>query len=294
LFFQSTDEDSTDADEYQAIEYGDLPERENKKFATTALGDIVPVLLQLLTQQEEDADEDEWNISMSAGTCLALLAQAVDDAIVPVVLPFIETNIKNEDWHLREAAVMVFGSILEGPDPNVLAGLVGQALPIIIGMMQDPNAAVKDTTAWTLGRICELLVGSVNIESQLQALIVALVAGLEDRPRIVANSCWALMSLAEQLAPELGPDQQPAASATLSPYFQGIVDKLLAVTERYVVHCPFHMGSADFSPSDLQTNPTSAQLHTKLSTHIFPIQRRTHLEQFRMSLLLCFSAWKHS
>ncbi|GAB1521886.1 karyopherin Kap95 [Rhizoctonia solani] len=219
-------------EEAEALEYGDLPERENKKFATTALNDIVPVLLQLLTQQEEDADEDEWNISMAAGTCLALLAQAVDDAIVPVVLPFIETNIKHDDWHLREAAVMVFGSILEGPDPNVLAGLVSQALPVLIAMMADSNAAVKDTTAWTLGRICELLVGSVNIESQLQALVTALVVGLEDRPRIIANSCWALMSLAEQLSPEPGPDGQPAATSTLSPFYQGIVDKLLVVTEK--------------------------------------------------------------
>ncbi|CAE6374486.1 unnamed protein product [Rhizoctonia solani] len=219
-------------EEAEAVEYNDFPERENKKFATTALNDIVPVLLQLLTQQEEDADEDEWNISMAAGTCLALLAQAVDDAIVPVVLPFIETNIKHDDWHMREAAVMVFGSILEGPDPNVLAGLVGQALPVLIGMMSDTNAAVKDTTAWTLGRICELLVGSVNIESQLQALVTALVVGLEDRPRIIANSCWALMSLAEQLAPDSSPDGQPAATSTLSPYYQGIVDKLLAVTEK--------------------------------------------------------------
>ncbi|CAE7136761.1 unnamed protein product [Rhizoctonia solani] len=219
-------------EEAEAMEYGDLPERENKKFATTALNDIVPVLLQLLTQQEEDADEDEWNISMAAGTCLALLAQAVDDAIVPVVLPFIETNIKHDDWHLREAAVMVFGSILEGPDPAVLAGLVGQALPVLIDMMSDTNAAVKDTTAWTLGRICELLVGSVNIESQLQSLVTALVIGLEDRPRVIANSCWALMSLAEQLSPEPGPDGQPAPTSTLSPYYQGIVDKLLAVTEK--------------------------------------------------------------
>ncbi|CAE6425113.1 unnamed protein product [Rhizoctonia solani] len=219
-------------EEAEALEYGDLPERENKKFATTALNDIVPVLLQLLTQQEEDADEDEWNVSMAAGTCLALLAQAVDDAIVPVVLPFIETNIKHDDWHLREAAVMVFGSILEGPDPNVLAGLVGQALPVLISMMSDSNAAVKDTTAWTLGRICELLVGSVNIESQLQALVTALVIGLEDRPRIIANSCWALMSLAEQLSPEPGPEGQPAATSTLSPFYQGVIDKLLAVTEK--------------------------------------------------------------
>ncbi|EEB92421.1 hypothetical protein MPER_09071 [Moniliophthora perniciosa FA553] len=59
----------------EAQEYGEMPERESRYFAKIALPEIVPVLLMLLTKQEEDADEDEWNVSMAAGTCLNLLAK---------------------------------------------------------------------------------------------------------------------------------------------------------------------------------------------------------------------------
>ncbi|CCM03217.1 uncharacterized protein FIBRA_05341 [Fibroporia radiculosa] len=215
----------------EANEYGEVPETESKFFAKIALPEIVPVLLQLLTHQEEDADEDEWNISMAAGTCLGLLAQAVADTIVPAVIPFIEANIRAQDWHPREAAVMTFGSILDGPDPNVLTPLVNQALPILIDMMNDSNLHVKDTVAWTLGRICDLLVGTIKPDVHLHPLVSALVNGLQDNPRIVANSCWALMNLADQLGSSEGDDLQAAASSPLSPYFDGIVQALLRVTE---------------------------------------------------------------
>ena len=137
------------------MEYGETPENESRHFAKVALPEITPVLLNLLTKQEDEADEDEWNVSMAAGTCLSLLSNAVQDAIVPAVINFIEGNIKNPDWHFREAAVMAFGSILEGPDPTVLTQLVDQALPLLIGMMNDSNTHVKDTTAWTLGHACQ-------------------------------------------------------------------------------------------------------------------------------------------
>ena len=125
-------------------EYGEPPARESKHFAKTAMSEILPIILQLLTRQEEDADEDEWNISMAAGTCLSLLARATGDQIVQLVIPFIEVNIKSSDWHSREAAVMAFGSILDGPDPTALTPLVDQALPILLPMMQDENVNVKE------------------------------------------------------------------------------------------------------------------------------------------------------
>jgi importin subunit beta-1 len=209
-----------------------VPERESRFFAKVALPEIVPVLLTLLTHQDEEADEDEWNVSMAAGTCLSLLASAVQDAIVPTAIPFIESNIRNTDWHYREAAVMTFGSILDGPDPNVLAPLVHQALPLLIDMMTDANVNVKDTTAWTLGRVCDLLIGTIKPDVHLQPLVTALANGLGDNPRIVANSCWALSNLAEQLGSYYEDETTPAGTGPLSPYYSGVVEALLRVTER--------------------------------------------------------------
>ncbi|KAG9310985.1 armadillo-type protein [Chiua virens] len=214
----------------EAADYGEPPELESKFFAKVALPEVIPVLLSLLTRQEEDADEDEWNISMSAGTCLGFMAQAVADSIVPAVIPFIEAHIKSQDWHQREAAVMTFGSILDGPDPTVLMPLVNQALPLLIGMMNDSNIHVKDTTAWTLGRICDLLVITIKPDVHLHPLVSALVTGLQDNPRIVTNCCWALMNLADQLG-YLEDENESLQTGHLSPYYEGIVEALLRVTE---------------------------------------------------------------
>jgi importin subunit beta-1 len=207
-------------------------------FAKIALPEVVPVLLQLLTRQDEDAEEGEWNVSMAAGTCLSFLAQAVHDPIVPAIIPFIEGNIKQENWHQREAAVMSFGSILVGPDPSVLTPLVNQALPLLINMMSDPQPQVKDTTAWTLGRICENLITSIKPDVHLHALVSALVAGLQDSPHIIANCCWALMNLADGLY-ELYDLNEEQSGGPLSPYFEGIVGALLQVTETCVIISPF-------------------------------------------------------
>lgn len=227
-----TDSDSRSLSSSQAAEeYGEAPARESKFFARTALPEILPIILQLLTHQEEDAEEDEWNISMAAGTCLSLLARAVGDIIVPPVIPFIESNIKSQDWHQREAAVMAFGSILDGPDPAALETLVNQALPILLPMMQDENINVKDTTAWTLGCICDLMASSLKSDEQLHGLISVLVAGIDDKPRISANCSWSLMNLVDQLhgyaedtvSPQTGP---------LSRYYQMIVACLMRATEK--------------------------------------------------------------
>lgn len=55
-----------------------------------------------------------------------LLATCCEDDVVPHVLPFIKENIKHPDWRYRDASVMAFGSILEGPELNQLKPLVIQ------------------------------------------------------------------------------------------------------------------------------------------------------------------------
>ncbi|KAJ7265535.1 armadillo-type protein [Mycena rebaudengoi] len=182
-------------------EYGEAPERESKCFAKITLPEIVSVLLLLLTKQGEDAnDDEELNVSM-------LLACAVQDAVVPAVIPFIEAHIKATDWHQREAAVLTFGSILEGPDPIVLTPLVTQALPLLIDMMTDVNAHVRDTTAWTLGRICDLLIQTIKPDVHLHPLASALLGAFDSE------------------------QAEPVQSGPLSPYYEGVVATLLRVTE---------------------------------------------------------------
>lgn len=95
--------------------------------------------------------------------------------------------------------------------------------------MQDPVVNVKDTVAWTLGRVCELLPGCIKHDVHLHDLVASLLQGLQDNPRIVGNCCWSLMNLAEQLGPS--PDSGEATSP-VSPYFEGIVSALLQFTKR--------------------------------------------------------------
>ena len=97
--------------------------------------------------KEEDQDEDAWNVSTAAGTCLGLIANTVLDDVVSVVMPFVQKHINDGNWRLREAAILAFGmsnttpsgknvtlmhyscnlgSILEGPTGYIITELVAQ------------------------------------------------------------------------------------------------------------------------------------------------------------------------
>jgi importin subunit beta-1 len=263
----------------QAFDYNEVPERESKEFAKVALPEILPVILQLLTRQEEDADEDEWNVAMAAGTCLSLLAAAVNDVIVQAVIPFIEAHITSQDWHQREAAVMAFGSILDGPDPGVLTPLIHQALPILLPMMNpehETNEAVKDTTAWTLARICDLHSSSLKIDTHLHPIVSAVVAGLEDRPRVSANCSWALQTLSDNLSGYAYDEDTIQATGPMSMFFEGVMQALMRVTEKWVASVFLFFRSDTNCPSgtDLRTRLTIARQPTKRCLPLLLTRRR--------------------
>ena len=119
-----------------------------------------------------------------------------------------------------------FGAIMEGPEDKMLDPLVKQALPVLIGMMDDSVVQVKDSAAYALGRICENVSDSIDPRIHLQPLITALFAGLSSNPKMAGSCCWALMNLADRFAGEQGCQQN-----SLSPHFQDSVTHLLSVTE---------------------------------------------------------------
>ncbi len=86
--------------------------------------------------------------------------------------------------------ILFSGSILEGPDTTQLKPLVEQAMPMLIELLKDPSVAVRDTAAWTVGRICEIIPDAVINEQHLNPLLHALVEGLAAEPRVASNVCW--------------------------------------------------------------------------------------------------------
>lgn len=218
----------------EAEEMGKPPERTSRFYAKGALQYLVPVLMMTLSKQEETDDDDEWNPCKAAGVCIMLLATCVEDDIVPHVLPFVHENINSTSWNLRDAAILAFGSILEGPDPTKLRSVVEQAMPTLINALKDSSVVVRDTTAWTLGRVCELSPEAAVNEQYLNVLLEALVLSLKAEPRVAANVCWAMSSLAEAAYEQADTNDMEGEPPTycLSRYFDALVNVLLETTDR--------------------------------------------------------------
>jgi len=220
------EEISIEDDNAQAQSEGSTELRPYFNFARVATQEVVPVLLELLAKQDEDATDDEYNVSRAAYQCVQLWSQAVGSQVVPPVLGFVEKNLRSEDWHYRDAAVSAFGAMMEGPDEKVLDPLVKQALPVLINMMADQHIQVRDSAAFALGRICEAVSDSIDPNEHLQSLITALFQGLASHPKMASSCCWALMNLADRFAGEPG-----CQTNALSQHFQASVQHLLQLTE---------------------------------------------------------------
>jgi importin subunit beta-1 len=216
----------------EAAEQGAPPTHVSHHYAKGALNYVVPILLETLTKQDED--EDEWNPCKAASVCLMLLSNCCENDIVQHVLPFVEANLQSPSWNCREAALMAFGSIMEGPEVTALKPLVTQVFnPHLINMLRDTAPAVQDTAAWAIGRICEILPDLAVDKAHIDYLVTELLHALDREPRVASNVCWAFTSLASAAYDYADVDiSEEPNTFILSKYFENIVQRLLATTDR--------------------------------------------------------------
>ncbi|XP_022745914.1 importin subunit beta-1-like [Durio zibethinus] len=231
-FWSSICDEEIELQEFESPESGDTG-APHSCFIEKVLPSLVPLLLETLLKQEEDQDQDNtiWNISMAGGTCLGLVARTVGDAIVPLVMPFVESNILKPDWHCREAATYAFGSILEGPTIEKLSPLVQAGLDFLLNAMKDGNNHVKDTTAWTLSRIFELLHSpasgfSIISPENLKQVVSVLLESIKDAPNVAEKVCGAIYYLVQ------GYEDAGPSSSLLSPFLTDIIGCLIATADR--------------------------------------------------------------
>ncbi|CAH9061420.1 unnamed protein product [Cuscuta europaea] len=206
---------------------------QHSRFIEKSLPFLVPMLLETLLKQDEDQDHDDdiWNLAMAGGTCLGLVSRTVGDAVVPLVMPFVETNILKPEWRSREAATYAFGSILDGPSIEKLSPMVAAGFDFLLNAMKDANSHVRDTTAWTLSRIFELLHKpasgySVLSPNNLQRVAGVLLESIKDAPHVAEKVCGAIYFLAQ------GYEDAGPASSLLTQYVPDFVGALVTAADR--------------------------------------------------------------
>ncbi|KAK4478427.1 hypothetical protein RD792_013898 [Penstemon davidsonii] len=231
-FWSSICDEELEIQDYEVPESGDSSAL-HSHFIQKALPTLVPLLLETLLKQDEDQDQDDgiWNLAMSGGTCLGLVARTVGDDIVPLAMPFIQTNISKTDWRSREAATYAFGSILEGPSIEKLSPMVNSGLEFLLNAMNDENSHVKDTTAWTLSRIFELLHSpatgfSVVTPANLQRILGVLLESMKDAPHVAEKVCGAIYFLAQ------GYEDAGPSTSLFTPYIPNILNSLIVTADR--------------------------------------------------------------
>eukprot|EP01137_Pigoraptor_chileana_P000085 Opistho-2@35669 len=178
------------------------PDRITMNYAYAAVQHVVPILLENLTVQTEHDEEDDFTVNKAAGTCLSLFAAGLLEKeqialFTATVVPFVTKNIASEHWQYRDAAVYAFGVMLESQDPS-FDNLVREALPHIIERTADPSVVVRDSAAWTLGKICETNPGVVfESPGALGNIVMRLHGCLSQEPRVASNAAWAILNLSE-------------------------------------------------------------------------------------------------
>lgn len=194
----------------QAIEFwsvvcdyeGRIEPYDSQNFANLAIPTLLPVLLNVLPSSSsssknlEDDDDEDWNISMAAGACLSLLSETTGNSVLAngTLLNYVNSNISSNDWRKREAALMAFGSVMDGPDSEVVRPLITQGVPVLLSILRgDSSYAVRDTAAWCIGRVVDYFHDLIHEALCLQ-IVSCLCNGLADAPRVAINCSWSLMS----------------------------------------------------------------------------------------------------
>jgi len=180
------------------------------------------VLLEQLLKQSDDPNDDSWTVQKAAACCIQLIAQATEEEVIKYTLKFIENNIRHQNWRHREAAVLAFGLIVEGPPEQIAEKLVIQVLPLIITLLNDQNVCVKDSAAWTIGRIA-MCTRTIIREPLLETCMKAFMGVLNGHPKVASNICWAIHNLAESFQEQNNGQQTP-----LSRYLGPLIQALLA------------------------------------------------------------------
>jgi len=192
-----------------------------------ALKPLTQLLLAVMQKQPEpdDVEEDTFTPSMRAATTLSVIAETAGEAIANEVMPFVTAHVQDGNWHLREAAVMAFGTLMESVRTKALGATARGALPIMCELLaKDPVPLVAETAAWSVGKILKNHVDEVD-PTHVQPAVETLRAALKHAsPKVAQVVTTAIGDFAQGV--------EESSSVRIGPFLGPLLGSLVEAADR--------------------------------------------------------------
>jgi importin subunit beta-1 len=219
----SMTEESLLEEEQRFLEEGRFLDRPPcKKYIESALQPLTPLLLETLSQQKEEMDEDDYDLRQAGAYCLEVMSVTVGALIVPLVVPFVQQYITSDNWRMRDAAIKAFSCIMEGPTTSVIGQYVNQAIPVLMGAFSDNHEMVRDSATLCISSICKLHVAAIQPD-QVHLIVQGLLTKLQESPRLARGACSAIFNLSKSMKSTTDIAETNVLSAPMLPLMQALL-----------------------------------------------------------------------
>ena len=195
------------------------------KITLRVLYNIWCLLCNKMCDVNEDDDDDEWVPSKAASTCIELMSKNLRDDMLQHVMPIVNSWIGDTgDWKKREAAAYAFGALMEGSSLEKMAPIVKQAIiPLMKLATTDQSPKVRDTSLWTIARICECKFAALD-QSCYDSLFETILKLLPQSPSLASHAILALYHIGLSQM-----DYSGNNTNLLTKYYQHVLTGLLNI-----------------------------------------------------------------
>ncbi|KAK3905928.1 armadillo-type protein [Staphylotrichum tortipilum] len=161
--------------------------------------------------EEDGGDEnpdEKWTLRKCSAAALDVFATDFGGPVFTSILPYLQINLKHEDWQYREAAVLALGAVAEGCMDVVIPHLP-ELVPYLISLLDDSEPVVRTITCWTLGRY-SAWAANLRDPAQKQTYFVPLMDGIlrkmvDKNKKVQEAGASAMANLEEKAGKHLEP-----------------------------------------------------------------------------------------
>ncbi|KAK4047556.1 importin subunit beta-3 [Microbotryomycetes sp. JL201] len=178
---------------------------------------LVPALLQVMTEVEEDSDwlyeeviqdHEDDSIAVVAEAALDRIARALDGSVFEPFLQHVRPMVESSRWQDRHAGLSAIAAVAEGTSLKMQDQLQ-YFVTLAAGSVKDEHPRVRYAAVFALGQMCTDLDGQVQSEYGIDALRAFVTVMNNQESRLQAFGAAALVNFFNGGEPDAVEDVLP-------------------------------------------------------------------------------------